>query len=312
MENSEKFFINFSHCGRSRREEITSAVLTWLASGKTVADLTQLDVANLIQVRNVPRVRREVTPELLENLADPDNATRDQLCEYFEGESRFLRRKLLGRDKPLSETKAYQWADAQFRQQWEKARRTQAKVPVVFLCFTSKARKPMPIPILPGDQELDTFFRGEWDEQSMSYLGGVRGIVEHTGFDKAETAWWILTGKRPTLHRYRIQRHESCLTEHAWTTLEIHAADLTRKDLWELYDGHLRSRTSLKRKKVNHLHYRICQLVDEAGGVPKKGKVAFWRRIGFKLKCEKKWKKVPQWQGIRAAYYRFLDIHAED
>ncbi len=157
----------------------------------------------------------------------------------------------------------------------QKARRTQAKVPVVFLCFTSKARKPMPIPILPGDQELDAFFRGEWDEQTMSYLGGVRGIVEHTGFDEAETAWWILTGKRPTLHRYRIQRHESCLTEHAWTTLEIHAADLTRKDLWELYHRHLRPFTNLKRQKVNPLHHRIYQLVNKAGGVPLKRKTVF-------------------------------------
>ena len=137
----------------------------------------------------------------------------------------------------------------------------------MFLCFTSKERKPMPIPILPGDQELGAFFRGEWDKQTMSCLGGVRGIVEHTGFDEAETAWWILTGKRPTLPRYRIREHESSLTEHAWITLEIHAADLTWKELLELYYKRLRPFTNLRRKKVNPLHYRICQLVDKAGGV---------------------------------------------
>ena len=311
MKNLEKLIRDLVAGGPSYRDKVIHALRIWLRNGGILADLTRYDVFNLTRVRNDP-IQRKVTPELLEKLADPDNATRDQLCEYFEGESRFLRQKLLGTHKPLSETKAYQWADAQFHQQWEKARRTQAKVPVVFLCFTSKERKPMPIPVLPGDQKLDAFFRGHWDEQTMSYLGGVRGIVEHTGFDEAETAWWIFTGKRPTLPRCRLQGHESCLTGHAWITLEIHAADLTWKELWELYHERLRPFINSKRQKVNPLHYRICQLVDEAGGVPEEGRIVFWEGIRQKLEREKKGKKVPQWQGIRSAYYRFSKIHAED
>ena len=310
MKNLEKLIRYLVDGGPSYRDKVINELRIWLWNGGILANLTPSDVLNLTRVRNDP-IQREVTPELLEKLAAPENATRDRLCEYFEGESRFLRRKLLGRDKPLSETNAYQWADAQFHQQWEKARRTQAKGPVVFLCFTSQERKPMPIPILPGDQKLDAFFHGEWDEKTMSYLGGVRGIVEHTGFDEAESAWWILTGKRPTLRRYRIQPHESCLTEHAWITLEIHATDLTWKELQDLYHRRLRPFTNSKRKKVNPLHYRICQLVDEAGGVPEEGKIIFWIKIRYKLEREKTWRKVPQWQGIRAAYYRFLRIHAE-
>ena len=297
-------------CAPLRRDKVLRALRAWLQDGRTLAGLTEEDVDNLINAAD----QRKVTEEPLGEHTAGADPTRDQLCEYFEGESRFLRRELLGRDKPLSETKAYQWADAQFHQQWEKARQTQAKDPDVFFCFTSRKHKPMPIPIpiLPGDRELDVFFRGQWDEQTMSYLGGVRGIIEHTGFDEADTAWWIFTGKRPTLPRCRLQGHESFLTGHAWITLEIHAADLTWNELWGLYYNQLRPFVNSRRKKINPLHYRVCQLVDEAGGVPEEGRIVFWIKIRFKLEREKQWKKVPQWQGIRAAYYRFLDIHAED
>ena len=291
-----------------RREAVVRRLDAMSRDGRPYEDLTRQEFANLVEALNVPD-QRKVTQERLGEPTARENVTRDLICECCEPEIKFLRWQLLGRGTPLSATEAYQWADTRFHQQWKKAWEGQAKELGMFSCFTSRKRKSMPIPIMPGDRELDVLSRGQWDEETMSYIGGVRRLVEHTGFEEAETVWWILTGKLPTLPRYRLQEHVSYLTGHGWITLEIHSADVTWRELWKLYHNDLRPFTNLKRQKVKPLHYRIYQLVDKAGGVPLKRKTVFWEGIRQKLEREKKWNKVPQWQGIRSAYNRFSDIH---
>ena len=137
-----------------RREALVRLLDTMSRDGRPYEDLTRQEFADLVEALNVPD-QRKVTQERVGGPTARENVTRDLMCECCEAEIKFLRWQLLGRGKPLSATEAYQWADALFQQQWKKAWEVQTKELGMFSCFTSRKRKSMPIPILPGDRELD-------------------------------------------------------------------------------------------------------------------------------------------------------------
>jgi hypothetical protein len=89
-----------------------------------------------------------------------------------------------------------------------------------------------------------------------------------------------------------------------FTTITINARDVTWEELWSVYRS-IRKTGNLKRRKLNPLHSRICQIVRERGGPPVDHgqKKVFWQAIQLQLMKEKKFPKIPtSWEGIRKAY----------
>jgi hypothetical protein len=120
--------------------------------------------------------------------------------------------------------------------------------------------------------------------------------IAKAGFTPAAVTWWILLGIRPLVPRLKVIQHNG--GGRTWVALEIHAQDLTWRELWNVYG------------KVNELHHRIFQLVSERGGIPEVGKVEFWKAMLAQL-CNEKRPKLPKtWQAIRKAYCELAEQNA--
>jgi hypothetical protein len=148
-------------------------------------------------------------------------------------------------------------------------------------------------------------------------------IAGYTRFTEEAVTAWFLLDQRPVLPRLKMTTHWHALPGadewlrsapgarrgddppgHYWVTMEIHAADLHRKELMDAYNR-IRDLPNARRQKINGLHYRIYQLVREAGGLPRGGRVEFWKRIRGNLLDEGR-RNVPEWQAVRKAGLKIL------
>jgi hypothetical protein len=171
-------------------------------------------------------------------------------------------------------------------------------------------------------------FGGERRDRNLPVLEGgklellateVDEIAERTGFDRHQVCLWILTGAKPRFFRFRLTMHTAFPTplgparpqsrrKVEWVDLEIHASDLRFVELKDIY-RRIRAIPTSSRRRVNPAHYRIYEMVEEVGGVPKTDRTAFWRGIVRRLRDEGLL-TIETWRGARNAYRRLIDKHA--
>ncbi len=232
----------------------------------------------------------------------------ERICANLEPEVIALRRKLFGSGaRPFSEPEeAKKWIEKRAPTRLPKrSRRTVAPI----LAQLEKLRRSTGVNFVPDDQSLhypDATSKG-WVRVTNTQFGsglyalakGVQRIASRANVPPVAVTSWVLGGARPVIPRVSVTEHSGM---RQWVTLEINASDLTWRELRQLY-GAIRALPSLSRQKINPLHYRIFQMVRQRGGVPRRGRVAFWRRIHQDLIAEGRWKKVPgTWNAIKKAY----------
>jgi hypothetical protein len=67
----------------------------------------------------------------------------------------------------------------------------------------------------------------------------------------------------------------------------------------------MKTSPNVKRRKLNPLHTRICELVRQRGGPPTEHggmKTRFWKSIQAELRKEKNPNVPSRWEAIRKAY----------
>ena len=93
----------------------------------------------------------------------------------------------------------------------------------------------------------------------------------------------------------------------SWAEVNFNATDLRSEEIKEMY-RRLRSVPNVRRQRVNPLHFRLWQIVEESG-IPVTGKSAFWESVRRRLYEEGTHCVPGTWQAVRKAYLEFQAEH---
>jgi hypothetical protein len=275
----------------------------------------------------------------------PDSfLTSEILIEQIEGWVDTLRTEMFGSpDKPFASIdKAEEWIRAQAKAQpkpsdaaikeYETYRKAWDLLKPSYEWFNASIR-PMEYPTLllykdhtyqasrsvyitenpPPDW---TFPQDRPDYKNYSALNWLenetRMMAKGTGFDQPCLIALALCGIKPVLRRTRVCLESSYKRTPDGknlyfnkTSVDLLSRDIETKDLQYIYSEYRKNLNIKQGQTYNQTHWDLYRLVKDAGGVPKKGKTAFWKELKQILN-ENYNSNYTTWEGVKRKYERIL------
>lgn len=145
-------------------------------------------------------------------------------------------------------------------------------------------------------------------------LVATKEITEVTGFTWQAVKMFILADAPPVLPPFTLSifkgthplpSGKSLLNHYAKVTIRGH---ITEKDLRSLYRGIRRELGIRRSKSLSEQNIRLCEMVEQRGGIPKEGVMAFWKSMieEWNKRYRGKYRTYTTVQGIQIAYKRIL------
>jgi len=134
-------------------------------------------------------------------------------------------------------------------------------------------------------------------------------MAQGTGCDQAQCVAHVLVGT-PLLLRpiaWFTEKNNGCGLIHESATIQILAPHAVTFGMLKPEFRRIRERLGLfKKKAMKEWHLRLVNLVKKKGGIPQRGKTAFWRDIQrqWNKAVPKHGRKYTTWMGPRMAYNR--------
>jgi hypothetical protein len=153
-----------------------------------------------------------------------------------------------------------------------------------------------------------------WSTKLLILSEAVRKITSIIDFQDYAITAFILSGTKPILPKYTIQTNWSTnqIQNDNWfkreqVIIKLNYTDLTFEEFYNIYKEY-RSRLNFTRKKsIRDKQLLIYKMIQDEGGIPKKGKTSFWIRIQEKWNTAYPDDSYKTWEGLYRAYNNIND-----